>query len=51
MNKEQVLELLKLLSAIEGWAFDEKHYLPDFLHDRLDNQIDLLAKEILKGQP
>lgn len=48
MTKEQLLEILKLLSALESWGFANKQYLPDFLCDRLCRQIDLISEEILK---
>jgi hypothetical protein len=48
MNKEQCLELLKLLSALESWSFTERHPLPDYLRERLLGSIDLLTEEVLK---
>jgi hypothetical protein len=48
MNKEQALELLKLLSALESWSFATKHDLPDYLHERLCNAIETLTAEVLK---
>jgi hypothetical protein len=48
MNKEQALELLKLLSALESWSFANGQRLPDYLHDRLCNAIDSLTVEVLK---
>ena len=47
MTKDQTLDLLMLLSAIESWSFADKHLMPDYLHDRLDNSIDLLRVELL----
>ena len=48
MNKEQYLDLLKLLSAIESWSFSTNHDLPDYLHERLCDAIESLTKEVLK---
>jgi hypothetical protein len=48
MNKEQAIELLKLLSALESWSFATKHDLPDYLHERLCNAIETLTAEVLK---
>ena len=48
MTKEQALEILKLLSALESWSFSTKHDLPDYLHERLCAAIDLLSVEVLK---
>ena len=31
MTKEQALEIIKLLSAMESWSFAEKHRMPDYL--------------------
>jgi hypothetical protein len=35
MTKEQALNIIKLLSALESWAFSTKNMLPDYLHDDL----------------
>jgi hypothetical protein len=48
MTKEQALELLKLLSAMESWSFADKHALPDYLYDKLSDAMEILTKEILK---
>lgn len=48
MTREQILEILIILSAIESWSFAEKHMLPDYLHERLADIIEVLSKEILK---
>lgn len=48
MNKEQCLEILKLLSSIEGWCFSTKERLPDHLLERLNEVVELLSKEVLK---
>ena len=48
MTKEQYLEILKLLSALEGWSFAAKHPLPDYLGQQLTDSIDVLREEILK---
>jgi hypothetical protein len=47
MSREQILELLKLLSALEAWSFADKHNLPDFLLDRLDKTIEVLTAKVL----
>lgn len=49
MTRQDKLDILLLLSALESWGFSEKHYLPDFLHDRLSSAIELLSKEVLHG--
>ena len=48
MTKEQTLELLKLLSALESWGYSANVKLPDFLADRLVDAIDTLTAEVLK---
>jgi hypothetical protein len=48
MSREQILEVLKLLSALEAWSFAEKHNLPDYLFERLDNSIEVLTNQVLK---
>ena len=48
MTKEQILDVIKLLSALEGWSFAEKHRLPDYLLENLDKTVEMLSKELLK---
>ena len=47
MSKEQALQALKLMSAIESWAFSLKAPLPDYLHDNLSSVMDTLERIIL----
>ena len=35
MTKQEALTIIKLLSALESWAFSTKNMLPDYLHDDL----------------
>ena len=48
MTKEQLIDIIRLLSALEGWSFAEKHRLPDYLIEDLDKTVELLTKELLK---
>ncbi len=48
MTKEQCLQILKLLSALEAWSFATKSNLPDYLYEDLSTCIDALRMEILK---
>lgn len=48
MTKEDCLEIIKLLSAIESWMFSVEKRVPDYLHDSLTNTVEALSKEILK---
>lgn len=48
MTREQALELLKLLSALESWSFADKHHLPDYLYEKITDSMEILTKAILK---
>lgn len=48
MTKEQILSIIKLLSALEAWSFAEKHVLPKYLLDDLDVAVSTLTIEVLK---
>ena len=47
MTKEQALDLLQLLSAVESWSFADKHRMPDYLYDKIDESIKALEKVVL----
>lgn len=48
MTKEQILGVIKLLSALEAWSFANQHRLPDYLLEDLDKVVQGLSLEILK---
>lgn len=48
MTKEQILDTLKLLSALEAWSFANQHRLPDYLLEDLVKVVGVLSTEILK---
>jgi hypothetical protein len=48
MTKTQLLDIIKLLSALESWSFAEKHRLPDYLLEELEKNVELLSVEVLK---
>lgn len=48
MTKEQHLQILMLLSALESWGYSENKRLPDFLSERLGDAIEALRLEVLK---
>ena len=48
MNKEQILAVIKLLSALEAWSFANNHRLPDYLLEDLDKAVEMLSAEVLK---
>ena len=48
-RREQTLELLMLLSAMESWSFAADHRLPESLATRLDAAVYFLKDEVLGG--
>lgn len=48
MSKEFLLEQIKLLSALESWAFCQDTRLLDYLNDQLTSVIKQLSKELLQ---
>jgi len=48
MTKQQLLDIIKLLSALESWSFAEKHRPPDYLLEDIQKSVDALTVEILK---
>lgn len=49
VKREQTLELLMLLSAMESWSFAAEHRLPEGLATRLDAAVAVLRAEVLEG--
>jgi hypothetical protein len=50
MNKEQALEAIKLLSALESWAMSQSARLPDYVHEDLTRSMEVLESIILEKQ-
>jgi hypothetical protein len=48
ITKDDKLNLLTLLSAVESWSFSVKEHFPDHLHENLLSAVDTLRKEVLK---
>ena len=48
MLKQQILELLMLLSALESWSFSVGKLLPDYLHDNLSRIVTKLSEQLLE---
>ena len=48
MTKQEALAAIKLLSALESWAFSTKNLLPDYLHDDLCVTQKVLEKIVLE---
>lgn len=50
MTTPELLQLMRLLSALESWSFSTSTPMPAFLHDHLIEATAVLEREILKGQ-
>ena len=48
MTKKEALRILKLLSALESWAFSTKNQLPPFVDNELIASMEVLEKIILR---
>jgi len=48
MTKEEALQAVKLLSALESWGFTVKENFPDYLRDDLHDIQDVLRRIILE---
>ena len=48
-KREQAIDLLMLLSALESWSFAADHRLPESLAARLDAVVATLRAEVLEG--
>jgi hypothetical protein len=48
MNKIEALAAIKLLSALESWAMSQQSRLPDYLHDHLQESMDVLERILLE---
>ncbi len=48
-RREQSIDLLMLLSALESWPFAAEHRLPEMLATRLDAAVEALRAEVLEG--
>ena len=47
-DKEFALRIMMLLSALESWSFADKHRMPDYLLESLNDLVVRLEEEILK---
>ena len=50
MKKQDALDLLMLLSALESWSLASKERLPDYLYERIASSVDLLSEILLEGE-
>jgi hypothetical protein len=48
MTKQEALAAIKLLSALESWAFSNKTLIPDYLHEDLCKSMEVLERIILE---
>ena len=50
MTKEEALQAIKLLSALESWSFSMKERMPEFLHEDLHKSMQVLERILLEKQ-
>jgi hypothetical protein len=48
MSRQEMLDTLLLLSALESWSFSTGQRLPDYLHEQLSRTVELLSKKLLE---
>jgi hypothetical protein len=48
MTKEEALQTIKLLSAMESWAFSQSTRLPDYLVDDIQRSTAVLERILLE---
>ena len=48
MSKEEALKIIKLLSAMESWAFSQPNRVPDYLIEDVGTAMTILERIILK---
>lgn len=48
MTKQQALDALMLLSAIESWSFSTKERLPEYVYEDISKIISILREIVLK---
>lgn len=48
-ERKDALELIKLLSALESWAFSTQAKFPEYLVERIELALDKLTAEVLSG--
>lgn len=47
MTREQMLDLLMLLAALESWAFSLQKPLPDHLQDQISACVDVMRAVVM----
>ena len=48
MTREQALDLLMLLSALESVLMADGKKLPNYLFEQMENSVEVLKKEVMK---
>jgi hypothetical protein len=48
MSKEEALKIVRLLSALESWAFSQPNRIPDYLIEDVGTAMVILERIILK---
>lgn len=48
MSKQEALKVIKLLSAMESWAFSQPNRVPDYLIEDIGTVVEILEQIILK---
>jgi len=48
MTKEEALQAIKLLSALESWAFSQSNRLPDYLVEDIQRSVRALERIVLE---
>lgn len=48
MTKQELLDIIRLLSALEGWSFANNHRLPDYLFESIDKAVKRISDVVFK---
>ncbi len=48
MTKQEAVAAIKLLSALESWAFSQQNRLPDYLVDDIQRSLEVLERIVLE---
>ena len=48
MTTKELLNLMRLLSAMESWAMSQQTRLPPYLHEAIDRNMKLIEAKILE---
>ena len=48
MSKKEALQAIKLLSALESWAFSQQSRLPDYLVEDTQRSMEVLERIVLE---